>query len=87
MRWNPNERPPPNVCPERYCFFWIPPGGRAHQKGRWVSFPEGGCSCSLGICTRLPGAKGERDYYEPCEPELDADGLPHTYFISHENDS
>jgi hypothetical protein len=90
---NADTRPPPNICPERYCFFWIPPGGCAVTTGKpfqavdaevkdstFTSFPNGGCSCSLGVCTRLKGKKGEHDFYEPCEPELDADGLPHNYF-------
>jgi hypothetical protein len=100
MRTDPGKRPPPNICPQRYCFFWIPPGGSADtsgqlhpslgealHKGVFTSFPEGGCSCRLGNCSRLPVANGTRDYYEPCEPELDADGLPHDYFVADANDT
>jgi hypothetical protein len=51
---------------------------------------EDGCGCSLGICLRderlqsIKGAKDNlsiRDWYEPCEPALDKNGLPHDYFI------
>jgi hypothetical protein len=98
--YDPSKRLPPNICPERYCFFWIPHGGSADMSGQiqssvdaafreggFASFPEGGCSCTFGICMRLPGAKGERDWYEPCEPELDADGLPHVYFMPDAKDA
>jgi hypothetical protein len=59
----------------------------AFRKAAFTSFPEGGCSCTFGICRRLPGAKSERDHYEPCEPELDADSLPHGYFMTDAKDA
>ena len=64
-------------CPKEGCFHWISPGGatdvsgKVHQSlqdsfknGTWVNFPKGGCSCSLGKCTRLH-EDGEDDFYEP----------------------
>jgi hypothetical protein len=65
-------------CPKEKCFHWICPGGAADMsggiykdlqesfaKGKWQSFPDGGCSCTHK-CTRLH-ADGEADYYESCE--------------------
>ena len=47
----------------------------------FVKFPNGGCSCPFGVCTRLDPVAGDRDWYEPCEPLLEQDGLPWFYFI------
>lgn len=68
--------PAPPECPKEKCFFWIPPGGLADmsggtyqslaesfQNGKWVPFPNGGCSCTLGKCTRLH-ADGDADFFE-----------------------
>jgi hypothetical protein len=67
------------LCPKEKCFHWICPGGAADmsggiykniqdsfKKGKWASFPEGGCSCTVGKCVRL-NPDGNNDYYEPCE--------------------
>jgi hypothetical protein len=52
---------------------------------------ESGCVNSLGLCLRderLQSIKGAinnqfgKDWYEPCEPALDKDGLPHNFFIA-----
>lgn len=51
------------------------------RRDGWVDFPKGGCSCSFGLCTRLDPIAGDHDWYEPCEPALDRDGLPWFYFI------
>jgi hypothetical protein len=64
-------------CPKEKCFHWICPGGAADmsgqvykdlqesfQKGKWVKFPDGGCSCSEK-CVRLHPDSSE-DWYEPC---------------------
>ncbi len=65
-------------CPKDWrCFHWIPPGGFAEMSGethksldkafkseKWIAFPDGGCSCSFGKCTRLC-ADGEADFFEP----------------------
>jgi hypothetical protein len=63
-------------CPKDGCFHWITPGGAAdmsgklHQSvqdsfkdGEWVKFPDGGCSCTWGKCTRLH-EDGENDFFE-----------------------
>lgn len=95
MVWDQHRRPPSDQCPGEYCFQWIPPGGSADMSGRsygsvrealarrdgWVDFPDGGCSCTFGVCTRLDPVAGDRDWYEPCEPALERDGLPWFYFI------
>jgi len=96
MRWSKAQRPPVDVCPEKYCFFWVRPGGRANMSDHphpsleealespdgWVDFPNGGCACSLGTCTRHNAADGDHDWYEPCEPALRADDLPWFYFTA-----
>lgn len=64
-------------CPKEGCFHWICPGGAADmsrkthkdletafKEGNWVSFPDGGCSCTWGRCTRID-PKGEDDFFEP----------------------
>lgn len=37
----------------------------AFKDGKWVSFPEGGCSCTWGSCNRIDPAS-EDDFFEPC---------------------
>ncbi len=66
-------------CPKEGCFHWVCPGGAADvsgkthasvddafKNGEWRSFPDGGCACSFGKCTRLD-PDGEADFYEPCD--------------------
>ena len=48
----------------------------------WTAFPNGGCACSFGVCTRLDKEGGCRDFYEPCEPRLEEAGLPWFYFVT-----
>lgn len=63
--------------------------GRAHRSLEealrttkdWTKFPEAGCGCTFGVCTRLDAIAGDRDWYEPNEPALEQDGLPWFYFI------
>ena len=52
---------------------------------------ESGCVNSFGFCRRderIQNFKKSqpyqrcKDWYEPCEPALDKDGLPHDYFIA-----
>ncbi len=95
MTWDKHTRPPADFCPGRYCFQWVPPGGAADMSGRtyrsfreaiarrdgWVDFPQGGCGCGVGLCTRLDPVDGDSDWYEPCELALERDGLPWFYFI------
>src|SRR5262245_20482684 len=57
-KWDLLVRPPKGVCPEKYCFHWVTPGGYADVTGRRYAsreealrnaectpFPDGGCSC------------------------------------------
>lgn len=94
MTWDKHTKPPADVCPQGYCFFWMPAGGRADisrrlydsvedalAHGDWVEFPEGGCNCRWGVCRRFDPVGGDRDWYEPCEPHLERDGLPWFYFV------
>ena len=94
-KWNLLVRPPEGVCPEKYCFHWVTPGGYADMTGRryasreealrnaeWTPFPDGGCSCTLGLCKRFDPVNGSQDFYEPCEPRLEEDGLPWFYFCT-----
>jgi hypothetical protein len=93
--WNPLIRPGKDVCPEKYCFHWVTAGGFAGMTGRKYSsreealrfaertpFPEGGCSCTFGLCKRLDPVNGTQDFYEPCEPRLEEAGLPWFYFCT-----
>lgn len=63
-------------CPEVKCFFWVLPGGRADvsgkvhanvdesiRNGKWVDFPNGGCSHHLK-CSRL-FPESNNDFFEP----------------------
>lgn len=85
----PNERPLQLICPQKFCFFWREAGDifavglyesidDALQKAKPTL--ETGCGCSFGVCVRSEKEKGERDWYEPCEPELREMGLPWFYF-------
>ena len=47
-----------------------------------VRFPDGGCGCWLGRCSRDKLGAGECDKYEPHELTLEQDGLPWFYFIA-----
>jgi hypothetical protein len=89
--------PPPDytVCPKHYCFHWLEKGDfiargfHANLKKaskHMEEVMEDGCGCSLSMCLRderLGGmdVRNYKDWYEPCEPRLDKDGLPHDYFI------
>lgn len=95
MTWDKHKKPPGDVCPERYCFHWSPPGGAADLSGQtsasfqeaitrrddWVEFPQGGCSCGFGLCIRHDPVAGDHDWYEPEEWVLERGGLPWFYFI------
>ena len=74
-------------------------GGRASPPGRryastlealqdsvnWPVWPEGGCACSQGRCTRLHPATGVADFYEAHEWNVERAGLPWFYFATLEN--
>lgn len=89
MNWNPNERPPLNICPKELCFLWRE-AGNSFASGLYSNIDEAlkhakpvlesCCGCSFGICIRNENEKGEKDWYEPCEPELKSKRLPWFYF-------
>jgi hypothetical protein len=98
-KWVPNEKPPPDVCPEEFCFHYAPGGFIVDLTGNryrnreealkaifvvGTQFEEAGCACYFGRCLRDPRGGGEKDYYEPHEPNLRRAGLPKIYFISSE---
>ena len=93
MSQETSEIPARGECPRRFCFFWVPAGGKKDLSGRlyesveeafreakFVTFTSGGCGCSFGVCSRSGEPGSGKDWYEPCEPELDKAGLPHHYF-------
>lgn len=73
-------KPDPLICPRKFCFHW--------QLGELTtvdtpvpSSATQGCLCPFGVCTRLDSAGGDRDWYEPHEPNLAEAGLPWFFFI------
>ena len=57
----------------------------------WVTFPNGGCACPYGRCSRLPAGTPAvetdatskyGDMYESHVVELERDGLPWFYFCT-----
>lgn len=77
--WDKHKRPPAHICPQKYCFLWISARGPI---GNLPAVPEGHCGFEYRLCTRLDPVNGDADYYEPCEPELEADDLPWFYFMT-----
>jgi hypothetical protein len=63
-KWNPNVKPPANICPESLCDNWMKPGGMI-ARGLFYSIEDAwdkleiiekaGCECPFGKCTRLHG--------------------------------
>jgi hypothetical protein len=75
----PEELVHPNVCPQKLCFHWrsegdyIAPGpydniDEAMENKKLVEKDH--CGCSFGRCIRDKNQPDERDWYEPCEPEI-----------------
>lgn len=69
----------PNVCPQKLCFHWrsegdyIAPGlyenlDEAMANKKLVEKDH--CGCSFGRCIRDKNQPGDRDWYEPHEPEI-----------------
>ncbi len=99
MEWDKDHRPPPDICPREFCFHWVVPGGFAAPRGKSYKsrremledsvnsrmWPDGGCVCPFGCCTRLDGAAGDADFYESYGPNLERVGLPWFYFNTLEN--
>ena len=67
-KWDKFKKPPQNFCPQKFCFIW--------------SEEDNNCSESFGSCSRNTGYENQKDWYEPCEPELERYGLPWFYFIT-----
>ena len=66
-KWKIEEKPPASECPREFCFLW--------------DTSEEACGSPFGLCRRLDAGHGERDFYEPHEPNLERAGLPWFYFI------
>ncbi len=69
--WNIHNKPHKTVCPKSFCFLW--------------SEVDNKCRATLGICSRNIPDENNKDWYEPCEPELEKHGLPWFYFIPDAN--
>jgi len=67
MKWDKHKKPPEDICPKNFCFLW--------------SELENKCRKSFGKCRRSTVNLNDKDLYEPCEPELEKNGLPWFYFI------
>lgn len=65
--WKIEEKPPALECPREFCFLW--------------DDSEDKYGCPFGLCKRLEADYGERDFYEPHEPNLEQADLPWFYFI------
>jgi hypothetical protein len=77
---NPSEKPEPLVCPRQFCFFW------RMDELIHATVPEpgtvaAGCRCPFGVCIRCDVEEGDRDWYEPHEPNLEHAALPWFYFV------
>jgi len=97
-RCNPNQKPSLDVCPQQYCFSWVPPGGKADLSGKaydsfeeaieacdnGVVFPKGGCAAPFGPCIRGTGSPEDKDCYEPFNSNLEKSGLPELFFCKPE---
>jgi hypothetical protein len=51
----------------------------------WAMWPDGGCACPFGRCTRLDAVTGDADFYESHGLNLARTGLPWFYFNTLEN--
>ncbi|MDY7226827.1 hypothetical protein [Hyalangium rubrum] len=89
--WSPSLKPSPQICPRTFCFHFQPAGSRVapglHENvdaalKQALPISEDQCGCSFGVCTRLDALKGDRDWYEPNEPELERAGLPWSFFMA-----
>ena len=91
-QWQAEIKPPPQICPQEYCFHWVKAGGH-FSSGFHESIEEawleakpvmiGTCSITstFGHCARAGQKSNVGDFYEPNEPTLSNDGLPWFYFI------
>jgi hypothetical protein len=72
VNWNKNIKPPEDICPEKFCFLW---SGAEHR-----------CRETFGKCRRITSISNDKDWYEPCEPELEKYDLPWFYFIANDSE-
>lgn len=88
--------PDASRCPGVYCFAYAHAGdivsadpgqmfdsleeAVTHLQNEGVRVSRDHCACSLGPCRRWTGNESDADYYEPCEPRLERDGLPDLFF-------
>jgi len=98
-KYNINNKPSLDKCPEQYCFCWTPPGGSADLSGKeydtfeeaveagkqGVTFLHGGCATPVGPCRRNTKNAEDRDCYESFNRFLSADGLPEIFFYDIES--
>lgn len=87
---NPTVIPPANICPKKYCYFFLEPNDYYAQSlhnnlkqamNKLELIEQESCGCEFGICIRINN-DGDADWYEPCKPALEKDGLPQDYFIN-----
>jgi len=98
-QWNSNQKPPLNICPEHYCFCWVPPKGSADLSGKvydsfeeavaaaktGVVFLHGGCAAPFGPCKRISKSEADKDCYEPYNSCLKKADLPELFFCDPKN--
>jgi hypothetical protein len=89
-------QPDYTLCPKHHCFHWLEKGSLIARhvqvnldevSTHWEKVKKSGCGCSFGNCVREGRFKDLdtryfRDWYEPCEPSLEKEGVPHDYFIN-----
>ena len=76
--WDPRKKPPADVCPRKYCFFWneqgscVAPGlynSKTEALRHLVRVAESHCGCPFGRCTRLDPLHGNQDWYDGESPQ------------------
>ena len=96
MNWDSLKKPPLNICPEEFCFFWKEKGS-GFALGLYNNLDEAlmaikpveksFCGCNFGKCIRNKENIEfceVNNWYEPSEPVLEKAGLPWFYFINPE---
>ena len=97
--WDLNKKPCLDICPEHYCFCWVPPKGSADLSGKsynsfegavaaaktGVIFLHGGCAAPLGPCKRGSKSESDKDCYEPFNSCLRKANLPELFFCDPKN--
>lgn len=92
--WKPNTKPETDICPEHYCFCWVPPKGKADLSGiahdslvevikasnEGPVFLHGGCASPIRPCIRETKNPMHNDSYEPFNSVLKINNLPELFF-------